>query len=645
MRKIFHILEFFPKKRKFLMISVIPNYQLLITKFEYNKSPKQTNENLKYQTCQVSFHHSPFIIHHSPFAMQYPLVEKIGDPDLFVGRKKEFRLLNKWLELIPKRLSKSRVILARRKSGKTALVQRIFNQVWSDNGLVIPFYYSFDENKIWYPDLAIDYYRAFASQYISFLERNEKWVGKRLTLEQIREYGLANSNELLVEDIDFLFQNREIGGSHDLMWSMACSAPHRFADFYDRRFVVILDEFQYIAQYVYPDPHYKADPIETLPGSYHSLSESKIAPMLVTGSYAGWLLNIMHEYLEAGRLKPLHFSPYLAKEEGLQAVYQYAEFYEEPITNETAVQINELCMADPFFIYSVIHSEYEDKDLTTPEGVVGTVNYEISDDHAEMFLTWGEYLVKILDEVNNRNAKNLLLHLNKHNDRYWTPKELKQELNLSLDVNEIQKELIILWKIDVIDRGTSSIDFRGLQDGTLNLVLRRFLEKEIEGFAPDFPKEFSEQIEKLKAENRSLRGKLNYYAGLYAEYQLAVAFRSQKRFAITKFFQNVKDTTRLNLIKVKERIKIQRSDGKTLEIDIVAESSCGRIILVEVKKRQQKSTPEMIDDFQEKVEAYQQQFPEALILPAFLSLGGFTKEAESFCEMKGIGMAERIVHY
>jgi hypothetical protein len=644
MRKIFHILEFFPKKRKFLMISVIPNYQLLITKFEYNKSPKQTNENLKYQTCQVSFHHSPFIIHHSPFAMQYPLVEKIGDPDLFVGRKKEFRLLNKWLELIPKRLSKSRVILARRKSGKTALVQRIFNQVWSDNGMVIPFYFSFEENNIWYPDLAIKYYCAFASQYISFLERDEKLVMYPLSLEEIREYGVKNGVVALVKDIDSLMFN-ERKKHYDLMWDTASNAPNRFASFYDRRFLVILDEFQYIAQNVYRDEKCEGQPYDSLPGSYHSLSESKIAPMLVTGSYAGWLLNIMHEYLEAGRLKPLHFSPYLAKEEGLQAVYQYANFFDEPITNETAVQINELCMADPFFIYCVIHSEYEDKDLTTPEGVVGTVNYEISDDHAEMFLTWGEYLVKILDEVNNRNAKNLLLHLNKHNDRYWTPKELKQELNLSLDVNEIQKELIILWKIDVIDRGSSSIDFRGLQDGTLNLVLRRCFEKEIEGFAPDFPKEFSQQIEELRAENRSLRGKLNYYAGLYAEYQLAVAFRSQKRFALTKFFQNVTDTTRLNLKKVKERIKIQRSDGKMLEIDIVAESSCGRVVLVEVKKRQQKTTAQLVEDFQEKVEAYQQQFPEALILPAFLSLGGFTKEAESLCEMKGIGMAERIVHY
>jgi len=64
--------------------------------------------------------------------IQYPLAEKIGEPNLFVGREQEFELFNNWIAKIPKRLSKSKVILARRKSGKTpfeANVQRIFNQL------------------------------------------------------------------------------------------------------------------------------------------------------------------------------------------------------------------------------------------------------------------------------------------------------------------------------------------------------------------------------------------------------------------------------------------------------------------------------------------------------------------------------------
>jgi hypothetical protein len=428
------------------------------------------------------------------------------------------------------------------------------------------------------------------------------------------------------------------------MWDLACSAPHRFANFFEQKILVILDEFQYITQFVYPDKDYKNAPIETLAGSYHSLSESKIAPMLITGSYAGLLLSIVHEYLEAGRVQQIHFSPYLTPEEGLQAVYRYAQFYEEAITNETAVQINELCMADPFFIYCVIQSQYREKDLTTQEGVINTVNYEISDNKAQMFLTWVEYFNKTLDRINNKNAKQLLLYLNKYNDRYWTPQELKDKMSLNLEVDEIQKELMILSKIDVIERSTSFIDFRGLQDGTLNLVLRRCFEKEIKGFAPNFPEEFSEIIKKLQTENRSLRGKLSYYTGIVGEHLLATAFRSKKRFVLSDFFDNVTDPTELNITKVRERFPLQREDGKNMEIDIVAESNCGRVILVEVRKKKIKMGSKEMEDFWEKVEAYKLLFPEKIVLPAFLSLGDFTGEAKQYCLDKGIGMAVEIKH-
>ncbi len=50
--------------------------------------------------------------------MEYPLKEKIGNPDLLVGREKEFKNFRLWIENIPGELSKSQVILARRKSGK-----------------------------------------------------------------------------------------------------------------------------------------------------------------------------------------------------------------------------------------------------------------------------------------------------------------------------------------------------------------------------------------------------------------------------------------------------------------------------------------------------------------------------------------------
>jgi len=351
------------------------------------------------------------------------------------------------------------------------------------------------------------------------------------------------------------------------------------------------------------------------------------------------------KYLEAGRLTYIHFYPYLTEDEGLQAVYKYAQFYQQPITNETALQINKLCMSDPFFISCVVQNEQGNQDLTTSSGVIDRVNYEISDRHSEMSETWNEYLQMTLKRVNDAHAKNILLYLSKHADRYWTHRELKEKLGLPLDINEIQEKLLILSDADMIERGVSDIDFRGLQDGTLKLILRIRFDKEIETYIPNFKQEFEKKIKHLTKKNNQLQGKLNHLSGKMAEHLLATAFRSKKRFALSEFFQEVVDTTRLNIIEVKERVVVQRPDGKGMELDIVAHSSCGRVVLIEVKKTQAKTGLTIVEDFQEKVEIYSKLFPEQKILPAFLSLGGFAGDVLPFCKKHGIGMAERIMHY
>ncbi len=101
------------------------------------------------------------------------------------------------------------------------------------------------ENQIWLQNLAINYYRAFASQYISFLERDESLVRTPLSLEEIRAYG-TSSIKLLVRDVDSLFNDQQ-KGSHDLMWITAYTAPQRFAAVFDQRILVMLDEFQNLA--------------------------------------------------------------------------------------------------------------------------------------------------------------------------------------------------------------------------------------------------------------------------------------------------------------------------------------------------------------------------------------------------------------
>ncbi len=42
--------------------------------------------------------------------MQYPLAEKIGVPELLVGRAREFEFFGKWLDNIPNQLGRDSVL-------------------------------------------------------------------------------------------------------------------------------------------------------------------------------------------------------------------------------------------------------------------------------------------------------------------------------------------------------------------------------------------------------------------------------------------------------------------------------------------------------------------------------------------------------
>ncbi len=79
--------------------------------------------------------------------MKTYLNERIGDPDLFVGRKKELDFFLGWIKDIKRKMSQSAAILARRKMGKTAFLERLFNIVWEKNDGVIPFYFEIELGK------------------------------------------------------------------------------------------------------------------------------------------------------------------------------------------------------------------------------------------------------------------------------------------------------------------------------------------------------------------------------------------------------------------------------------------------------------------------------------------------------------------
>ncbi|MCP4345620.1 MAG: hypothetical protein GY795_08840, partial [Desulfobacterales bacterium] len=281
--------------------------------------------------------------------MIYALEEKIGEPTLFCGRKQEMELLLNWALKIPRKISKSRALLGRRKSGKTAIMQRLFNILWNRNGNVIPFYFEVLDQDQWLLNFSEFYYRTFMSQYLSFLNRtpldkdNKPW-----NWNVLEDMGRQAGNQNVLGSMERFRNHVEKEEIHDAQMS-AFGAPARFYGHDNVFFVVMIDEIQYMTRYIYYDRE-RRNRARNLPGGFHGLVELKFAPMMVSGSYIGWMTEMIHEMFVGGRLKKTRISPKLTPDEGMKAIYRYSEHYQAEITDRSALFMNVLTQGDPFYI-------------------------------------------------------------------------------------------------------------------------------------------------------------------------------------------------------------------------------------------------------------------------------------------------------
>ncbi|MCP4698108.1 MAG: hypothetical protein GY862_14835, partial [Gammaproteobacteria bacterium] len=164
--------------------------------------------------------------------MQVYLKEKVGKPELFSGRKKELELFQRWIQGIPKEISRSCALLSRRKTGKTAIMQRLYNLTFAKHGSVIPFYYEIEEGKVWAVDFCKDFFLSFLYQYIAFKSGKPEYIdppdelkGSFTAATDIaQQEGLAYLHAR-IRGIEAAFQRERIAE----LWLMVRDAPRRIA--------------------------------------------------------------------------------------------------------------------------------------------------------------------------------------------------------------------------------------------------------------------------------------------------------------------------------------------------------------------------------------------------------------------------------
>ncbi|MGE5339912.1 MAG: hypothetical protein ACM3SY_00375 [Candidatus Omnitrophota bacterium] len=428
--------------------------------------------------------------------MEYALKERIGKPELFTGRKEEMSYFLQWIDDIKEERSQSTAMLARRKMGKTAIMERLFNIMFFKNNGVIPFYYEVKETKMWIGDFCQDFFLTFIYQYIAFKTRNPQY----LALSEKNDFKIA-ANSANKEGLNYLtniINSAAKAHAHknvDILWEIVRNAPKDIAFIQKEYIVQMIDEFQFMNSMIYWDKN-KTNPANTLAGGYLSTAESKIAPLLVSGSWVGWLMNLLQELLPSRfRYEYLENMP---ENEAIEMVYKYSQFFDVPVTEQTAYLLAKISEGSPFYISSIFRSRSRNKDLTTIEGLTDTLEFETLDNRGIIKGTWMEYIASAFPQINDRNAKNIVLYICKNRDREVTREEILRDLKPDMTDAELERKLKALVRSDIINQGQTNFDYRAVQDNVFDKVFRGVYEKEIRHFdIKEIKKEYNEELEKL----------------------------------------------------------------------------------------------------------------------------------------------------
>ena len=399
------------------------------------------------------------------------LKEEIGKPELFIGRQKDMTWFLKWVDLVKDELGNSQVILARRRRGKTALVQRLFNLIYHRNDpQLIPFYFRVPEGKTTLIRYADQFFRALISQYFSFKRSEPTLLREALSYEKL--CGLASDDAFILEyitDMQAAVDKNDALGA----WEYARNAGHSISATNDERIIQIIDEFQYLNEYIYMDENFSVrNEIGTF---YQHTASSKVSPQIITGSYIGWLKKIVDHMV--GRYSKWYLDR-LPAEEALACVYGYASILKRRVSDDTAGYIAEACDRDPYYIAAVFRSSYPETDLTSRQVIREILAYE-TDRNGDIAAMWLDYTGKAFGEVNEVNAKRLVLYLAAFDEQERTRDQIKQDLQLDMSDAELEKKLRWLAYADIIGQGQSNFRYKGLGDPIFSMVFRKIYAEEI----------------------------------------------------------------------------------------------------------------------------------------------------------------------
>jgi len=581
--------------------------------------------------------------------IEFAIKERVGNPQNFIGRVEELEYLYTWADNIQHGISRSLAFLGRRKIGKSLILERLYNIIYSEHKGLIPFYYEFREGMRSGKEFYQDFVGRWYMQLIGYYTRDATWIRHAMN-----RYVELDIEHLLreIESLEFRYQDTVVEGMKNSLRTLskdkplyeyvlaAVDAPRGFATTIgvEDRVVQLLDEFQYLNMYI--DAGVEDKPCK----AYMSTAESRVAPLLITGS----LMAIVSQ--ELARYLPQRFYqmtvPKMKVAETIAMTLNYGVIYDHAITPQIAEYIAHVTNNVPGRIVELLTPAIEKPRITTLETVDRALEYETRDGNIKD--DWNEYLIPAMSTVNDVNMRRIIYFLCKHEGEWYYPGDLQRVMSLELDQDTIRKELMLLHKYDLIEQRGGS--YGGVFDRTLKKVLMAnyadILELPVDEFDVyfkndnmlDYLKERVEQLELGLAEARDvrhtlqvLRGEHNDLKGHYYEREVLLELLKAIIDRETGLVEG------MSISNVKYTLNYHLETGQELDIVLEGERT---VVIVECKHyapdNLDKITTKMVDEFVDKANRLKSRFPGKEIRLGFFSKHGFEEKMQTYLWEKGI---------
>ncbi|RLC03883.1 MAG: hypothetical protein DRI57_28750 [Deltaproteobacteria bacterium] len=582
--------------------------------------------------------------------IEFAIEERVGKPSCFIGRVEELEYLYQWAGNIQNGISRSIAFLGRRKIGKSLILERLYNILYNEQKGLIPFYYEFTEGERSARDFYRDFTTRFYMQVIGYYTGDIRWIRRaadkkirpvfEAILQEVDPLEFRHKAHILYELEDCRRMLQTDSPPYEYVIS-AVAAPHGFATHIgvEERVVQLLDEFQYLNMCINSGAEKK--PCK----AYMSVAESRVAPLLITGSLMGVVSEELMLYL------PHRFSeiavPKMNAAEAVEMTMNYGTLYGHQMLPEIAEYIVHITNGIPGRIVEILSPKIGKPRSTSINDVDQMLEFEVGT-HGSIKNDWDEYLVSAMNAVNDVNMRKITYFLCKNEGTSYYPGELKKAMSLDIDDRQLRRELELLYKYDIISLDSGR--YGGVFDRTLKKVLMKNYGEilnlpagEFDAYFRndnmlDYLKERVRLLELGRAEARELKKKLDKLQG---EHNNLKGHYYEREMLLTLIRCIIDDkgglVSGIHVTAFTPKLNCHLETGE--EIDIVLEGEQA-VVMAECKnystENLDKITTKMADDFADKARRLHTCFPNKELRLGFFSRHGFEKKVEQYLTKCGI---------